>query len=77
MAMAGKQKNECWCELRHKDCYCCFGWAVYAPWACYMALWILCVSKLATCHLICLDDLVGDRVGVLYAYNEHLKMALV
>ena len=61
MAMAGKQKNEFWRELRHKSGCCCFGWAVYAPWACYMNLRTLYVSKLAKCPLICLGDLVGDR----------------
>jgi hypothetical protein len=41
------EKNELWRKLRHKsDCYC-FGWAVYAPWACYMNLRALYVSKLA------------------------------
>ena len=37
-----------------------FGWAVYAPWACYMNLRTLYVSKLAKCPLICLADLAGD-----------------
>jgi hypothetical protein len=36
MAMAGKQKNEFWRELRHKGGCCSFGWAMYAPWAFYM-----------------------------------------
>ena len=30
------EKNDFWRKLRHKGDYCCFGWAVYAPWACYM-----------------------------------------
>jgi hypothetical protein len=34
---------------------------VCAPWACYMNLRALCVSKLAKCPLICPGDLVGDR----------------
>jgi hypothetical protein len=38
-AMAEKQKKWIfWREQRHKNCYCCFGWAVYAHghviWAC-------------------------------------------
>jgi hypothetical protein len=61
MSMAGKQKNEIWRELRHKGGCCCFGWAVYAPWACYMNLRALYVSKLEKCPLICPDDLVGDQ----------------
>ena len=57
------EKNEFWRKQRHKgDCYC-FGWAVYAPWACYMHLRTLYVSKLAKCPLICLADLAGDRIG--------------
>ena len=34
-----------------------FGWALYAPRACYMVLWIciLRVSRLAKCLLICLE----------------------
>ena len=62
MAMAGKQKqNEFWCELRHKGGCCWLGWAMYSPWACYMNLRTLYVSKqLAKCPLICLGDLVGD-----------------
>ena len=54
------EKNGFWRELRHKACYCCFGWAVYAPLACLMGLWMLCLSKLAKCPLICLADLAGD-----------------
>ena len=61
MAMAKKQeKNEFWRKQRHKGDCCCFGWAVYAPWACYMNLRTLYVSKLAKCPLICLADLAGD-----------------
>jgi hypothetical protein len=55
------EKNNFWRKLRHKG-GCCFGWAVYAPWACYMAQWTLCVSKVAKCPLVCLDDLAGDRI---------------
>ena len=38
MAIAKKQENEFWrkLKLRHKSDCCCFGWAVYAPWACYV-----------------------------------------
>ena len=53
-------KNEFWRKLRHKSDCCCFGWAVYAPWACYMNLRALYVSKLAKCPLTCLADLAGD-----------------
>ena len=53
-------KNEFWRELRHKSGCCCFGWAVYAPCACYMNLRALCVSKLAKCLLICPGGLMGD-----------------
>ena len=60
---AWKMKNGCWRELRHKGGYCCFGWAPYAPWECYMGLWILCVSKLAKCPLICMADLAGGQVA--------------
>ena len=68
MAMAKKQeKNEFWRKQRHKGDCCCFGWAVYAPWACYMNLRTLYVSKLAKCPLICLADLAGDLVLVLDA----------
>ena len=52
-AMAGKQKNISfrfvWRELRHKSGCCCFGWAVFASWACYMNLRTLYVSELAKC----------------------------
>jgi hypothetical protein len=59
-----EKKKGFWRELRHGDFSCCVGWAVYAPWACYMGLWILCVSSLAKCPLICLADLAGDPVLV-------------
>jgi hypothetical protein len=56
MAMAGKQKKKMifWRELRHTGGCCCFRWAVYALWACFMILRALYVSKLAKCHLICM-----------------------
>jgi hypothetical protein len=54
------EKNEFWRKLRHKSDCCCFGWAVYAPWACYVNLRALYVSKLAKCPLTCLADLAGD-----------------
>ena len=78
MAMVENRKKGVWRELRHKDWYCCFGWTIYSPWACYMALWILCVSKLAKSPLICLGDL-GNRylavaVGnIICTFNEILK----
>ena len=71
IAMAGKQKKEFWRELRHKSGCCCFGWAVYAPWACYMNVRTLHVSKLAKCLLICPGDLVGDRLVGLYFRCTH------
>jgi hypothetical protein len=46
MAMTKKQKKEFWRELRHKSGCCCVGCAVYAPWACYMNLKTLYISKL-------------------------------
>ena len=52
MTMVKKQKNEFWRKLRHKSGCCCFGWAVYAPWACYMNLRTLYVIKPAKCPLI-------------------------
>ena len=57
------EKNELWRKLRHKSDCCCVGWAVYAPWACYMNLRTLYLSKLAKCPLTCLADLAGDRGG--------------
>jgi hypothetical protein len=75
MAMTGEQKKKIR-ELRsrRKSGCCCLGlgWAVYAPWACYMILLagtlsalssyslININSKLAKCPLICLADLAGD-----------------
>ena len=55
------EKNEFWRKLRHKSDCCCFGWAVYATWACYMNLRALYVFKLAKFPLTCLADLAGDR----------------
>ena len=54
--------NGSWRELRHKSAFCCFGWALYVPWACYMNLRTLHVhvSKLAKYPRICLADLAGD-----------------
>jgi hypothetical protein len=75
MAMAKKQKSGFWRELRHKSgCYR-FGWAVYAPWACYMNLRALYVSKLAKCPLICLADLAGDlRFEFKFQFQLKLKL---
>ena len=73
MAMAKKQeKNEFWRKQRHKGDCCCFGWAVYAPWACYMNLRTLYVSKLAKCPLICLADLAGDPAFCLMCGSSFL-----
>ena len=60
MAMAGKQKNEYWHEPRHKGGCCCFEWAVYAPWACYMPLRALYNPKPPTWPLVGFPDLAGD-----------------
>ena len=54
-------KNAFLDELRHKGGCCCFGWAVYVPWACYMNLRVLCVSKKAQCPLIGMGNLAGDQ----------------
>jgi hypothetical protein len=62
MAMAGKQKNEFWRELRHKGGCCCFGWSVYAPWAFYMGIWALYNPKLPIWPLIGLPDPAGHRL---------------
>jgi hypothetical protein len=61
--MAGKQENNFWRELRHKGGCCCFGWAMYAPWAFYMGIWALYNPKLPIWPLIGLTvtDLAGDR----------------
>ena len=54
-------KNEFWRKLRHKSDCCCFGWAVYAPWACYMNLRALYNPKPPKCALTCLGDLAADQ----------------
>ena len=54
-------KNEFWRKLRHKSGCCCFGWAVYAPWAFYMGIWALYNPKLPIWPLIGLPDLAGDH----------------
>jgi hypothetical protein len=51
-------KNEFWRKLGNKSDCGCFGWALYAPWACYMNLRTLYVSKLAN---------LGDN------FNKHIK----
>ena len=61
MAMAGKQGETFWSEIRHKGgCYC-FGLAVYAPWACYMDIRALYTTKPAKFALSCHGDLVADH----------------
>ena len=54
------EKNEFWRKLRHKGGCCCFGWAVYAPWVCYMDIWALCNPKPPKCALTCQADLAAD-----------------
>ena len=69
MAMARKQENGFWRELRHESGWCCFGWAVYAPWAFYMGIWELYNPKLPIWPLIGLPDLAGDRlIGMLVRF---------
>ena len=61
MAMAKKQgENNFWRKLRHKGGCCCFGWAVYAPWVCYMDIWALYNPNTPKCALTCQADLVAD-----------------
>jgi hypothetical protein len=66
MAIAKKQKNNFWRKLRHKSDCCCFGWAVYAPWACYMDIRALYTTKPPKCALTCMGnlDLAADLVCV-------------
>jgi hypothetical protein len=54
------EKNDFWCKLRHKGGCCCFGWAVYAPWVCYMGIWALYNPKTPNCALTCQADLAAD-----------------
>jgi hypothetical protein len=61
MAMAKKQKMNFGANEGTRAAVVVFGWAVYAPWACYMNLRALYVSKLAKCPLTCPGDLVGDH----------------
>jgi hypothetical protein len=68
MAMADKQENEFWRELRHKGGCCCFGWAMYTPCAFYMGIWALYNPKLPIWPLIGLPDL--DLAGDLGAQKE-------
>ena len=64
MAMAKKQeKNKFWRKQRHKGDCCCFGWAVYAPWACYMDIRTLYTTKPPKRALACLVDLAADPDG--------------
>ena len=78
MPMAKKQKNEFWLKLRHKSDCCCFGWAVYAPWACYMEIRALYTTKPPKCALTCLGDLAADHLDLLFIflYSELCSMAL-
>jgi hypothetical protein len=65
--MAKKQgKNEFWRKLRHKSGCCCFGWAVYVPWAFYMGIWALYNPKLPKWPLIgvCLISRVIGQLKV-------------
>ena len=49
-------------KVRHTRGYFGFGWAAYAPWACYVAPWALCTPTPPECALIfiCQVDLAGD-----------------
>ena len=77
IAMARKQeKNKFWRELRHKGGCCCFGWAVYAPWACNMNLRALYAFKLAKCPLTCPGNFAGDRTHVLLTHSYYLLRVL-
>ena len=42
----GKAEKKSWRELSNKGGCCCFEWAVYALWACYMPLQALYNPKL-------------------------------
>ena len=68
-------ENEFWRKLRHKRDCCCFEWAVYAPWACYMNLRALYVPKLAKCPLTCPADLAGDLSNVTIGHST-LSMSI-
>ena len=60
MAMEKKQGGGSGNELRHKGDSYCFGWAVYAPWVCYVNIRALCNFRPPKCALTCLGDLAVD-----------------
>jgi hypothetical protein len=60
MAMAEKQTKADFGA--NKGTLLLFWVGCVCPCACYMGLWIIWVSKLAKCPLICLADLAGDLV---------------
>ena len=57
-------------ELSHKGGFCYVGWAMYAPWACYAAIWTLYNPKPTKCELTCLGDLAADRVYFLFIFLQ-------
>jgi hypothetical protein len=60
---SGKVENdEFWRELSYKGGCCCFGWAIYALWACYMDIRALYNPKPPKWPLIGLPGLAGDPV---------------
>ena len=68
IAMAGKQKNKFWRELRDKGGWCCFWWSVYVYAPCAMGVLYghmgtdpLYNPKLPIWPLIGLPDLAGDQ----------------
>ena len=64
-AHGGKVKNNDFLlELRHKGGCCCFGWAVYGPWVCYVGIWALYNPKPPKCALTCRNDLTADQTMV-------------
>ena len=42
----------------------CFGWAVYAPWGCFMVIWTLCSSIQVKCRLTARVDPAGDLASL-------------
>jgi hypothetical protein len=62
MALAKKQKKRILAQTKAQGRLLLF-WvlAMYAPWACYMHLRTVYVSKLTKCPLTCPGDLAGDR----------------
>ena len=53
----GKAKKYFWSKIRNNSVFCFFGSAVYAPWACYMDIRALYITKSPKCALTCQGDL--------------------